>query len=277
MSLDDRGIAAEQFVELTCGAENLSPYSSPTGYVETSSYYPSEYEWQQQAAGHHTPLPHHHQQQQQILSDRHYYGHYSEGVELGGQPYGEYGHQGVPHSDFYPTPHALWATPTSSDPIVPGQHHRFFSGIDLSQQGGLQQPSPPSGSNGKPKRKRIQSHTQRKAANVRERKRMFHLNEAFDELRKRLPAFNYEKRLSRIETLRLAMTYISFMKEVSIGRDPKSVKLKPHGAELSPLGHGSSLLDAHTSYSSSDMNDDSKFQDDSECSNDELSNHSGGN
>ncbi|CAL1543897.1 unnamed protein product [Lymnaea stagnalis] len=274
MSLDDRGIAPDQFIELKCGAENLSPYSSPTGYAENSSYYPSEYDWQQQAAGHHTALPHH---QQQILTDRHYYGHYPESVDLGGQPYADYGHQTVPHADFYPTPHALWPTANSSDPIVPSQHHRFFSGIDLSQQGGFQQPSPPSGSSGKPKRKRVQSHTQRKAANVRERKRMFHLNEAFDELRKRLPAFNYEKRLSRIETLRLAMTYISFMKEVSIGRDPKSVKLKPHGAELSPLGHGGGLLDSHASYSGSDLNEDSNVQDDSDCSNDELSNHSGGN
>jgi hypothetical protein len=79
---------------------------------------------------------------------------------------------------------------------------------------------------GKPKRKRVQSVLQRKAANVRERKRMFHLNEAFDELRKRLPAFNYEKRLSRIETLKLAMTYISFMKDISDGTDPQNVKLK---------------------------------------------------
>lgn len=80
--------------------------------------------------------------------------------------------------------------------------------------------------NVKPKRKRVQSKSQRKAANVRERKRMFHLNAAFDDLRKRLPAFNYEKRLSRIETLKLAMTYISFMKDISDGKDPESVKLK---------------------------------------------------
>ena len=77
----------------------------------------------------------------------------------------------------------------------------------------------------KPKRKRVQSVVQRKAANIRERRRMFHLNEAFDELRKRLPAFNYEKRLSRIETLRLAMTYISFMHGLSEGKDPSEVKL----------------------------------------------------
>lgn len=82
------------------------------------------------------------------------------------------------------------------------------------------------GKSGKPKRKRVQSVPQRKAANIRERRRMFHLNEAFDTLRKRLPAFNYEKRLSRIETLRLAMTYIAFMKDVSDGDDPQNVKLQ---------------------------------------------------
>lgn len=79
---------------------------------------------------------------------------------------------------------------------------------------------------GKAKRKRVQSVPQRRAANIRERRRMFHLNEAFDDLRKRLPAFNYEKRLSRIETLRLAMTYIGFMKDISDGEDPKDVKLQ---------------------------------------------------
>lgn len=83
----------------------------------------------------------------------------------------------------------------------------------------------PTGKSGKAKRRRVQTHSQRKAANIRERRRMFHLNEAFDELRKRLPAFNYEKRLSRIETLRLAMTYISFMKDISDGNDPDDVKL----------------------------------------------------
>ena len=43
---------------------------------------------------------------------------------------------------------------------------------------------------------------------------MFNLNEAFDKLRRKVPTFAYEKRLSRIETLRLAITYISFMDEV---------------------------------------------------------------
>ncbi|XP_048405220.1 fer3-like protein [Stegostoma tigrinum] len=66
----------------------------------------------------------------------------------------------------------------------------------------------------RPQRKRVITHAQRQAANVRERKRMFGLNEAFDQLRKKVPTFAYEKRLSRIETLRLAIVYISFMTEL---------------------------------------------------------------
>ncbi|GCC29135.1 hypothetical protein chiPu_0007572 [Chiloscyllium punctatum] len=66
----------------------------------------------------------------------------------------------------------------------------------------------------RPQRKRVITHAQRQAANVRERKRMFSLNEAFDQLRKKVPTFAYEKRLSRIETLRLAIVYISFMTEL---------------------------------------------------------------
>lgn len=64
------------------------------------------------------------------------------------------------------------------------------------------------------KRKRVATVAQRRAANVRERRRMFNLNEAFDKLRRKVPTFAYEKRLSRIETLRLAITYIAFMDQV---------------------------------------------------------------
>ncbi|KAG1681735.1 Protein Fer3 [Nymphon striatum] len=75
-------------------------------------------------------------------------------------------------------------------------------------------------------RRRVASIAQRRAANIRERRRMFNLNEAFDELRKKVPTFAYEKRLSRIETLRLAITYIAFMTEVVQG-DGTSAPL-PH-------------------------------------------------
>ena len=77
----------------------------------------------------------------------------------------------------------------------------------------------PTGRSGKtkPKRRRIASLVQRRAANVRERKRMFSLNEAFDQLREIVPIFAYEKKLSRIETLRLAIIYIAFMTELVVG------------------------------------------------------------
>ncbi|XP_070778492.1 fer3-like protein [Enoplosus armatus] len=70
------------------------------------------------------------------------------------------------------------------------------------------------GEHHKSKRRRIITVVQRQAANVRERKRMFSLNEAFDELRRKVPTFAYEKRLSRIDTLRLAIVYISFMTDL---------------------------------------------------------------
>lgn len=66
----------------------------------------------------------------------------------------------------------------------------------------------------KARRRRVITVVQRQAANVRERRRMFSLNEAFDELRRKVPTFAYEKRLSRIDTLRLAIVYISFMTDL---------------------------------------------------------------
>ncbi|XP_061395689.1 protein Fer3-like [Musca vetustissima] len=70
-------------------------------------------------------------------------------------------------------------------------------------------------------RRRTASLAQRRAANIRERRRMFNLNEAFDKLRRKVPTFAYEKRLSRIETLRLAITYIGFMTELLTGTPMK--------------------------------------------------------
>jgi hypothetical protein len=78
---------------------------------------------------------------------------------------------------------------------------------------------------GKAKRKRIITHEQRKAANVRERRRMLSLNEAFDQLRTTVPTFAYEKKLSRIETLRLAITYINFLGCLLEGKNPKDIQL----------------------------------------------------
>ena len=75
--------------------------------------------------------------------------------------------------------------------------------------------------------RRVVSHqpykVQRHAANIRERKRMLSINSAFEELRCHVPTFPYEKRLSKIDTLRLAIAYIALLREILMsGCDPKS-------------------------------------------------------
>ncbi|XP_038646203.1 helix-loop-helix protein 1-like [Scyliorhinus canicula] len=75
-------------------------------------------------------------------------------------------------------------------------------------------------------RRLVPSHpykAQRYAANIRERKRMLSINSAFDELRCHVPTFPYEKRLSKIDTLRLAIAYIALLREILLsGSDPKT-------------------------------------------------------
>ena len=85
---------------------------------------------------------------------------------------------------------------------------------------------------------------QRKAANVRERRRMFNLNEAFDLLRKRVPAFSYEKRLSRIDTLRLAVIYIGFMEDVLNGKQVDEVQLRELQSQFAELKKANALPSA---------------------------------
>uniref|UniRef100_A0A665UZV6 Si:dkey-34f9.3 n=1 Tax=Echeneis naucrates TaxID=173247 RepID=A0A665UZV6_ECHNA len=71
---------------------------------------------------------------------------------------------------------------------------------------------------GKRRARRLVSHqpykVQRHAANIRERKRMLSINSAFEELRCHVPTFPYEKRLSKIDTLRLAIAYIALLREI---------------------------------------------------------------
>lgn len=132
-------------------------------------------------------------------------------------------HQGPPHhfGDFGPF-------------SIPGAGSRIPGvGMGVHQRGGGPQPrtqcnGPGSvgGASGSGKsssgktRRRVATIAQRRAANIRERRRMFNLNSAFDKLRKKVPTFAYEKRLSRIETLRLAIMYIAFMTEVVRGGGP---------------------------------------------------------
>lgn len=60
----------------------------------------------------------------------------------------------------------------------------------------------------------VQQVQQRHAANLRERKRMQSINDAFEGLRHHIPTLPYEKRLSKVDTLRLTIGYINFLAEM---------------------------------------------------------------
>ncbi|XP_028988044.1 pancreas transcription factor 1 subunit alpha [Betta splendens] len=68
------------------------------------------------------------------------------------------------------------------------------------------------------RRRRMRSEREmqqlRQAANVRERRRMQSINDAFEGLRSHIPTLPYEKRLSKVDTLRLAIGYINFLAEL---------------------------------------------------------------
>uniref|UniRef100_A0A4W4ETS2 BHLH domain-containing protein n=1 Tax=Electrophorus electricus TaxID=8005 RepID=A0A4W4ETS2_ELEEL len=54
----------------------------------------------------------------------------------------------------------------------------------------------------------------RMAANARERKRMQGLNTAFDQLRKVVPQWSQDKKLSKYETLQMALSYIMALNHI---------------------------------------------------------------
>ena len=85
---------------------------------------------------------------------------------------------------------------------------------------------------------------QRQAANMRERKRMQSINDAFEGLRAHIPTLPYEKRLSKVDTLRLAIGYINFLSDVvktdrgtetrgPVPEPPKKVVVQSHRGNVS--------------------------------------------
>ncbi|KAK7009954.1 pancreas transcription factor 1 subunit alpha [Biomphalaria glabrata] len=125
------------------------------------------------------------------------------------------------------------------------------------------------------RKRRAPTMAQRRAANVRERRRMYNLNEAFDNLRQRIPTFAYEKRLSRIETLRLAISYIAFMAGIVNGEDPGRTRLghvtknDPQSSEVPSSTNGMMDGQASNVYDVLDNEDDEL-----ETENDEDDEHS---
>lgn len=63
--------------------------------------------------------------------------------------------------------------------------------------------------------KPVKKQQQRKAANMRERRRMKSINDAFDNLRNSIPStLNADRRLSKVDTLRLAIRYIGHLSDL---------------------------------------------------------------
>lgn len=66
----------------------------------------------------------------------------------------------------------------------------------------------------KRKRPTSQLTQQRQAANMRERRRMQSINDAFEGLRIQLPTLPYEKKISKVDTLKMAIAYINFLTDL---------------------------------------------------------------
>ncbi|KAK3912126.1 Pancreas transcription factor 1 subunit alpha, partial [Frankliniella fusca] len=107
------------------------------------------------------------------------------------------------------------------------------------------------------RRSSSQQASQRQAANLRERRRMQSINSAFEGLRAHIPTLPYEKRLSKVDTLKLAIGYIGFLGDLVRERDRavgQGVTRVGKGAKPSPppqpkvilrTSHGS----VHTAHS----------------------------
>ena len=54
----------------------------------------------------------------------------------------------------------------------------------------------------------------RHAANMRERRRMQSINDAFESLRQHIPTLPYEKRLSKVDTLKLTIGWVAYILEI---------------------------------------------------------------
>ncbi|XP_065053730.1 pancreas transcription factor 1 subunit alpha-like isoform X2 [Rhopilema esculentum] len=96
----------------------------------------------------------------------------------------------------------------------------FYATFPIFQHGGFQPfPSRQFGGDssllkGRRKQPDDQYVHQRQMANLRERKRMQCINEAFEGLRSHIPTLPYERRLSKVDTLRLAISYINFLADL---------------------------------------------------------------
>ncbi|KAJ7322247.1 hypothetical protein JRQ81_018534 [Phrynocephalus forsythii] len=110
-----------------------------------------------------------------------------------------------------------FSPPSSPPPPPPGFAYECY-GLVASPGGSLKALSAAAAAAARRQRRRVRSEAElqqlRQAANVRERRRMQSINDAFEGLRSHIPTLPYEKRLSKVDTLRLAIGYINFLSEL---------------------------------------------------------------
>lgn len=118
--------------------------------------------------------------------------------------------------------HLAISASNSSSPVKGGGHALQLSSCSNSYYPPSRESIGDNSGMKKKKRKRkpgpVAFH-QRQAANQRERRRMKSINEAFERLQLHIPTLPYEKKLSKVETLRLAISYIKFLDQILISFD----------------------------------------------------------
>lgn len=119
----------------------------------------------------------------------------------------------------------------------------------------------------KKKKKNAISTVRRTRANERERNRMHNLNDAYEELRKVVPHYPADRKLSKIETLILAQNYILSLSDLLLQRTSAEYQQKidkefcsqPYSPSSTPIPttSNSRSSDSESSLSSPlDLNDD---------------------
>jgi hypothetical protein len=106
----------------------------------------------------------------------------------------------------------IMGSPSSLSGSEPDEHHHHQDELKTTASSCCSDaPSYKPLSKWKLKQLRLNQETvvkRRRAANARERKRMNGLNEAFEKLREHVPNIGGEKKLSKMETLEMAQSYI---------------------------------------------------------------------
>lgn len=92
----------------------------------------------------------------------------------------------------------------------------------------------------------IQKKIKRIAANKRERKRMHTVNSAFDQLRELVPTYPSNRKLSKIDTLRLACTYIQDL--VSLLHNTHAIQGEDVQLQLYPAPMGDGYMQINGGY-----------------------------